>query len=260
MNIRSLLVVLIILTAFAFSAQAGAADKSGAEELAQEMKEIKRELSQIKNELKAIKTLVQQRPAKRPPAPKRAKANIKDDPSMGSPDAKLVLVEYTDYQCPFCSRHSKNTLPQIKKEFIDKGKLRYVLKDFPLPSHRQARDGAEAAHCAGEEGKYWEMHDLLFANTRQMSLEDLEGHGEGLGLNMKKFKACLADDRYIKGIEGDVAEGRKGGVTGTPSFLLGTVTGDGVVEGVVIKGARSYASFKSEIEAQLKRKTAAKKK
>ena len=252
MKFRNLLVALITFMAFVVSGQVLAADKSGVKDLTLEMKEIKEELSAIKNELKVIKTLLQQRPVQRPTAPQRAKADIKDDPSMGSPDAKVVLVEYTDYQCPFCSRHAKNTLPQIKKEFVDTGKIRYVLKDFPLPSHRQAKDGAEATHCAGEKGKYWEMHDLLFANMRQMSVEDLANHAKGLGLNVRKFKACLEDDRYVKAIEGDIAEGRQGGVTGTPSFLLGTITDDGVVEGTVIKGARPYDLFKSQIEAQLK--------
>lgn len=260
MKFRNLLVALITLMAFVVSGQVLAADKSVVNDLTQEMKEIKKELSEIRSELKAIKILVQQRPAQRPKALQRAKANIKDDPTMGSPEAKVVLVEYTDYQCPFCSRHAKNTFPLIKKEFVDTGKIRYVLKDFPLPSHKQAKDGSEATHCAGEEGKYWEMHDLLFANMRQMSVEDLEGHAAGLGLNVKKFKTCLGDDRYIKAIEEDIAEGRQGGVTGTPSFLLGTITGDGVVEGVVIKGARSYDFFKSQIEMQLKQKMAVKKK
>lgn len=260
MKIRNIVVILIALTAFVLSDYTFAVARSGTKELARDMKEIKKELSDIKSELKVIKTLLLKRPAQRPAAITRAKANIKDDPSMGSSDASLVLVEYTDYQCPFCSRHAKNTFPQIKKEFVDTGKLRYVLKDFPLPSHTQAKDGAEATHCAGEEGKYWEMHDLLFANMRKMSIKDLEGHAEKLGLNTKKFKACLDDDRYIKGIESDVAQGRSGGVTGTPSFLLGFDNGKGVVEGLIIKGARSYESFKAQIEAQLRLKSAGKKK
>jgi protein-disulfide isomerase len=223
--------------------------------LSEELKAIKRELSEIKKEIKALKSLVESRPTQKaspPPKPATGKTGIKDDPFIGSPNAPLVLVEFSDYQCPFCSRFFQNTLPRIKKEYIDTGKVKYVFKDFPLGFHKEAQKAAEAAHCAGEGGKYWEMHDLIFENQKQMLVPNLIDHAKNLNLNVEDFKRCLQDDRYAQGIKKDMEAGRASGVTGTPSFLLGRVNDMGEVEGRVIRGARPYEAFKTEIEAALK--------
>ena len=172
--------------------------------------------------------------------------------ALGSDDASLVLVEFSDFQCPFCGRHSKNTFPQIKKDFVETGKIRYVYKDFPLAFHKNAQKAAEAAHCAGEEGKYWEMHELLFANQQKLSVDDLIAHSEELGLDKTAFTQCLDDGRYAEGIKVDITHGSQSGISGTPSFILGKVNKDGVVVGDIIKGARPYAVFKAAIEAKLK--------
>jgi protein-disulfide isomerase len=247
----SVLVLLILMPAnFACAAE-------GQESLSEELKAIKKELSEIKKEIKDLKGLINTRQAQRPtppPKPATGKTGIKDDPFIGSPDAPLVLVEFSDYQCPFCAKFFSNTLPQIKKEYIETGKVRYVFKDFPLRFHKQAQKAAEAAHCAGEEGKYWELHDKLFENQSRLSEKDLIDHAQKLGLNMEAFKSCLDDNRFAEGIKKDMEAGQKGsGVTGTPSFLLGRVNDKGEVEGDIIRGARPYEAFKDGIEALLKK-------
>lgn len=228
----------------------------GVFEFKKEMTGIKQDLTDIKKEIAALKPLIEKppQPVAPPPRPVTGKTGIKGDPFLGSPDSPLVLVEFSDYQCPFCARFFNNTLPLIKKEYIDTGKLRYVFKDFPLDFHKLAQKASEAAHCAGEEGKYWEMHDLLFKNQAKLAEPDLMDHAGKLGLNADAFKKCLADGRFAEGIKKDLEDGRtNSGVTGTPSFVLGKVNEGGEVEGNIIRGARPYEAFKNQIDALLKK-------
>ena len=105
-------------------------------------------------------------------------------PSRGKADARVTIVEFTDYQCPFCSRYVRETYPQLDKEYVQTGKVKYVLRDLPLEAiHPLAMKAAEAAHCAGEQGKYWEMHDRLFANQTELARTDLAKHAQALGLD-----------------------------------------------------------------------------
>jgi protein-disulfide isomerase len=224
--------------------------------LSEEMKAIRKELSEIKKEIKDLKTLINSRltqKAQPQPRPTTGHTAIRDDPFIGSPDAPLVLVEFSDYQCPFCAKFFRNTLPRIKKEYIDTGKVKYVFKDFPLKFHKQAQKAAEAAHCAGEEGQYWELHDILFENQARLAKGDLMDHARKLGLNVEAFERCLDDNRFADGIKKDMEAGKKdSGVTGTPSFVLGRVNDRGEVEGEIIRGARPYEAFKDGIDALLK--------
>ena len=186
-SIYFIALLFLMKTSLVFAAGGEAQRES---ELFGELQGLKRDVSDIKKELKSLRGLIEARLPQRPSQPPRAvtgKVDIKDNPTLGNDDASLVLVEFSDFQCPFCGRHSKNTFPQIKKEFVDTGKIRYVYKDFPLAFHKLAQKAAEAAHCAGEEGKYWEMHELLFANQQKMAEDDLIGHSEELGLDKTAF-------------------------------------------------------------------------
>ncbi len=143
-------------------------------------------------------------------------------------------------------------MPQIEKEYVETGKMKHVFMDFPLPMHNNAMKAAEAAQCAGDQGKYWEMHDKIFANQREMGAEDLNKNAEALGLNAKKFKECLDSGKHAEQIKKDVAEGQKAGVSGTPSFLIGYSGSNGKVKAVKkIVGAQPYASFKAAIDELL---------
>ena len=145
-------------------------------------------------------------------------------------------------------------MPQLQREYIGPGKLRYVARDFPLESiHPQAFKAAEAAHCAGEHKAFWEMHERLFANQRALGPGDLAGHAQALGLDVPAFQGCLASGKYAARIRQDLADGQKAGVTGTPSFFLGVIEPDGSRVKVVrvLKGAQPHAAFKEAIDSLL---------
>ena len=145
-------------------------------------------------------------------------------------------------------------MPQIETEYIKTGKLKYVVRDFPLEAiHKEAFKAAEAAHCAGEQGKYWEMHDRLYNNQRALGPKDLPQHAQALGLDVPKFQQCLESGKHAARIRKDLEEGQQAGVTGTPGFFLGlTEPNDPRVKVLrVLKGAQPYSSFKNTIDALL---------
>jgi protein-disulfide isomerase len=143
-------------------------------------------------------------------------------------------------------------MPQIEKEYVETGKLKHVFMDFPLPMHGNAMKAAEAGLCAGDQGKFWEMHDKLFANSQALVQESLFKYAESLGLNMTKFKECLDSGKHAEEIKSRKAEGQKAGITGTPAFLLGFIEPDGKVKATKkVVGAQPYASFKAAIDELL---------
>ena len=175
-------------------------------------------------------------------------------PEIGDKRAKITIVEFTDYQCSFCARHASQTFPQIQAEYIKTGKIKYVVRDFPLDSiHPAAEKAAEAAHCAGEQGKYWEMRQRLFANQRALGPKDLQAHAQALGLDGVKFGQCLDNGKYASLVRKNADEGQKAGVEGTPTFFLGmTSDGDSKLKPAkTLRGAYPYAAFKEAIDGLL---------
>ena len=220
-----------------------------------EINSLKKEVADLRREVNGLKALLERLIQAIPRGPKKGgikKTTIKDDPFMGRVDAPVVFVEFSDYECPFCARFFRDTMPKIKKDYVNTGKLKYVFKDFPLSFHKRAFKAAEAAHCAGEEQKYWEMHDQIFANQQRMAIADLVGYAKNLGLNSKKFKKCLDDDRYAEDIKKDMAIGVSNQIDGTPSFIIGRENKNGEVTGNMITGALPYDTFKNIIETLLK--------
>src|SRR5262249_15732301 len=152
----------------------------------------------------------------------------------------------TDYECPFCSRHFRETQPHIEKDYINTGKVKYVLRDFPLEAiHSNAFKAAEAANCAGEQEKYWEMHDRLFANQNALSLNRLPEYAQALGLDLPKFRQCLDGGKYAAKVRKDLADAQKAGTTGTPTFFIGLTNQNSSEVKTVRKivGAQSYTAF-----------------
>ncbi|MGH8522377.1 MAG: DsbA family protein [Gammaproteobacteria bacterium] len=215
----------------------------------QDLEALKEGQQAIGRDIAEIKKLLQ------PPHPIRpidAVLEVGDAPLKGKKDAKLTLIEFSDYQCPFCRRHVETTLPQLEKDYIATGKLRYVFRDFPLESiHAQAVKAAEAAHCAGEQGKYWELHDKLFANQKTLAPENLVAYAKAIGLEAGRFNECLESGKYAGKIKRGIAEGQKLGITGTPTLLLGRSAGDQVKEVKMMVGALPFALYKEEIEKLL---------
>lgn len=213
----------------------------------------------IREDLKAIKELLTARTKRRSPIEGIAfTLNVADAPTQGQDDAPLTLVEFTDYQCPYCARHSQRVLPQLIKTFIDTGQVRYVLRDFPLASiHPHAAKAHEAAHCAGDQGKYWEMHDQLFAHPKALQADKLAGHATAIGLpDSTAFQACLDSGKYEGRTKAGITEGTKIGVRGTPSFALGRTEANGIVKAVkLIRGAQGMPAFTTQIQALLDAKS-----
>lgn len=224
--------------------------------LKREIEVLKAGQRKIRQELAEIKRLLQSGGA-----PQRRRQTVEDvsvlmdvaqDPFQGDANAPLTLVEMTDFQCPFCGRHVQTVIPKIMKNYVSTGKLKYVVRDFPLPFHKNAQKAAEAAHCAGAHGKYWEMHDLLFANQKALGAEQLVGYATQLGLGAEAFAACLESGQFAEKVQASHAEGSSAGVTGTPSTFLGHTQADGKVELTKrITGAQPYPIFQQTIEALL---------
>jgi len=171
--------------------------------------------------------------------------NIEGAYYIGNKDAKVTVVEFTDYECPFCGRHYSESYLQLKRDYIDTGKILYVVRDFPLGFHSNAQKAAEAARCVGEqkgnEG-YFKMHDKLFENQQSLSIENYQRWAREIGVDGAKFDSCLSSGKYFDAVQSDEKYGQTLGVSGTPSSFI---------NGVQIEGAVPYSSFKQAIEAEL---------
>ena len=221
-----------------------------------DVKSLKEGQVTIQKDLQEIKTLLQAKQAAQAPAEfKEAVINIQGAPIKGDKNAKLVLMEFSDYQCPFCSKVVRDAIPQIEKDYVGTGKMRHVFMNFPLPMHSNAMKASEAGLCAGDQGKFWEMHDKLFGNQQALKPEDLVKHAEALGLDPSKFKECLDSGKHAEDIKKEMAEGQRAGISGTPAFLIGYIEPDGKVRATKkVVGAQPYAAFKASIDDLLSAK------
>src|SRR3989344_2748158 len=179
------------------------------------------------------------------PEPSNVQVSADDDPVMGKENAPVTIIEFSDYQCPFCSRFWSDTLPQIKYQYIDTGKVKFVYRDFPLTSiHPIAQPAAEAAECVrdaakGSDEAYFKMHDKIFENQQSLSQENLKTWAKQLGYDIS---SCLDSGKFRGEVQKDLSEGSSAGVQGTPGFF---------VNGKPISGAQPFAVFKQAIDAEL---------
>jgi protein-disulfide isomerase len=180
---------------------------------------------------------------------------ITDAPIMGDARAKVTLIEYSDYQCPYCARHFRQTMPKIIEHYIDRGKVKFVLREFPIPNLQpRAAEASQAALCAGSQGEYWKMHNILLMNQTEMSDDDLRAYAAEIGLDASRFSNCLEQEHYAGQIEQDIEEGIGMGVRATPSFaVVFTNPGDPDRIAVInlIYGARNFDYFAKEIDELL---------
>lgn len=179
-------------------------------------------------------------------------------PWRGGRDAVVTLLEYSDYECPYCIRHFAVTMPQIEKNYIQPGRIRYAFRDNPVDQlHPQAIRAHEAARCAGDLGKYWEMHGRLFTGPGTHADEALVDHAGALGLPAADFKTCLESGRHTEDIRRTVAEASSFGANGTPAFFLGLrdPATDQIRLTRAITGAQPYEVFAQALEAMLKEQT-----
>jgi protein-disulfide isomerase len=174
-----------------------------------------------------------------------------DDPVLGDKNAPVTIVEWSDFECPFCGRFFKDTLPQIKKNYIDTGKVKLIYRDFPLPFHEPAATReAIAADCAREQGgdkTFFAYHDMIFTNTKAngqgVETDQLYDMAKQLDLDENQFRECVESEKYKEEIAKDIADGRRAGINGTPGFLI---------NGRLVSGAQPYAVFEQIIGEALK--------
>jgi protein-disulfide isomerase len=211
----------------------------------------------ILQELKQIRQLLEKQGARQaaPPTPEQpTTAKITDLTGvnmLGRKEAPITIVEYTDYQCPFCQRFHVSAYPEIKKNYIDTGKVRFFSKDLPLDFHPNAMRAAMSARCAGEQGKFWEMRVTLMRNANLLTTEYITKTAADLKLDAKPFASCTASAKYDADIQSEIQEGTKLGVGGTPTFVMGKTTPN-VVEGPVLMGALPYAQFDAKLKELLR--------
>lgn len=187
-----------------------------------------------------------------PPALPAAPISIEGAAARGNANAKVVIIEFSDFQCPFCGRYTRETFNQLDREYVDTGKVRYVFRNFPLEKiHPNAFKAAEAAECARQDGKFWPLHDRLFLNQQALSDVELLNHAKAVGMDGPAFQKCVTGPVAAK-IRQDLEDGARAGVTGTPAFYLGTVQKDGKVHVLRrVSGAVPYANFKATIDSLL---------
>jgi protein-disulfide isomerase len=245
--LRTLAALFVALSAGSY----GLAQTSADDQLKKDIDALKEGQKAIQKDLEEIKRLLQNRPVA--DVLPRDPISIANEPFMGDRAAKVAVIEYSDFQCPFCGRYAKDTFPQIASDYVDTGKVKYVFHDLPLDFHKYAFKAAEAAHCAGEQGKFWEMHGVLFQNQAALAPEQLGTYAKNLGLREAAFQQCLDSGKFAAEIKDDISEAGKVGISGTPTFLVGIVQpADGRVKVVKkLVGAKAYSEFKAALDSVL---------
>ena len=182
------------------------------------------------------------------PEVKDVEFEVGDNPIQGSRSAQLIIVQFSDYSCHHCGLFTKETYPEIQKNYIATGKLRYVVIDYPLPDNLPAVRASEAVHCASEQGKFWEMHEEIY--FEQESLDDIDSIASSINLDMDKFKACMRSKKYEAIVGKNIALGTNLKIPSVPGFIIGKIDSSNPkkVKGITyIRGAKSFAHFQQEI-------------
>jgi protein-disulfide isomerase len=181
--------------------------------------------------------------------------SLKGAALQGSPEAKVVIIEYSDFQCPYCGRFARDTLPKLEKDYIEQGKVQLAFREFPLESiHKSALGAAEAVECAGEQGQFWQMHNLVFADQTRLDPEAFKSRAEKSGVDLSRFDACLRSS-VAERVRADERAGEALGITGTPTFFIGVRQKDGRIKVVNrLSGALAGAQFEAALDVALSNK------
>ncbi len=183
-------------------------------------------------------------------ASKNVTLMLGDTYAKGSKDAPVTLVEFTDYQCPYCNKFHEKTFPKLMRELVLTGKLRFISRDLPLDFHKHAFQAARATRCAGDQKKYWQMRHLLSSNPRKLRRPSLLNYAHKLRLRMGPFRSCLKSRRHDSAIKKDLTDARRAGITGTPGFVIGHTPrrGSRFFRGRIISGAQPYRIFEEWVD------------
>ncbi len=212
----------------------------------------RKQADEILNELRQIRQLLEKQGAKpqgqaAPDQPIKAKVNVENSPVLGSKSAPLTMVEFTDYQCPFCQRFHTTVYPELKKNYIDTGKVRFYSRDLPLDFHANAMRAAMAARCAQDQGKFWELREVMSSNPDKLDLDNLVKDATELKMDVNAFRTCVTSEKYKEAVQSDVMEAMRIGANGTPSFVVGKSTPEGV-DGELVVGAMPFPVFDAKLK------------
>ena len=174
-----------------------------------------------------------------------------DDRVRGDPQAPVTLIEYSDFTCGFCLKFFRETWPRLRADYIETGKVRFLYRDFPRGFQGPGLDAAVAARCAGNQGRYWQMHDRLFGDDRRLGPTDLQRHAQTIGLDLPLFSKCLEEAPHTDAIRRDREEGVRLGFVGTPGFVLLRTQGTGQQRPIAIPGAVPFKVFQEQIDRLL---------
>jgi protein-disulfide isomerase len=221
----------------------------------------KEQADAVLNELRQIRKLLEKQEAERAPgvtppvaataAPERIQMNVGSGwNSIGRSDAPVTVVEFADFECPYCKRFQSGTFTDLKKSYIDTGKVRWVARDLPLDRHANALRAAEAARCAGDQGKYWEMHDALLASDAPPNDEVIKKSTEAVMLDWPGLQRCIDSGKFLGDVRKDAAEAAALQLAHTPTFVVAKSETD-KLDGAVIVGSQSFATFQTAIDKLL---------
>jgi protein-disulfide isomerase len=227
-------------------AQNGLKDRGDLAALRKDIKSLQAEQQQILSRLDELRQILQSN------SPPVTSVSVHDAIFRGDSTARVAIIEYADFECPYCGQYERSTFPQILSDYIATGKVKYFYRDLPLPEHARAMPAARAARCAGEQGKYWEMHDSLFAKQTALSAPALLDRAKTLGLDTTKFTDCQSSDKYETDIQKNIAEAQQMRIDGTPTFVLGIVGPNGDVKiSKKFAGTAPYDVFKGVLDELL---------
>ena len=222
-------------------------------ELREAIRELRSEVGQLRQAVTTLhRATLQPTPVPTPPAA-TVEVSLGAAPRLGEATATVGIVEFTDYQCPFCKRFHDQTFSKLKAQYIDTGKIQYVVRDFPLAFHGQATSAAVAAHCAQAQGEYWTMHHELFTNQRRLGPALYEELATAQGLNSQQFAACLTDPARAQSVDADLAYGKTVGVRGTPHFFIGRIADGTLIGARRLSGAQPFETFSRALTPLLER-------
>ena len=227
--------------------------------LRREVQALREQQAQMQKELAAIKNFLQsllqpRAQAGEMPGIVGVSVPTAGEPALGSATAKVTVMEVSDYHCPFCKRQTQQTFPQLQSEYVSTGKVRFVFVDYPIAQlHPLAHRAHEAAACAGDQGKFWEMHASLFAQPPTKSDSDMIAQAKNIGLDIGQFGTCLSGGKHATAVKDSVARMEQLGIGGTPMTLIGLTPAPGQPMKVVkyIYGAKPFSEFKTAIDSLL---------
>jgi protein-disulfide isomerase len=216
-----------------------------ADQILEELRNIRQLLENQQNQQGQTQKAPVDEPAK--PAAARFKLSAKGAQMLGDKDAPITIIEFTDYQCPYCRMFHANTFGELKKQYIDTGKVRFFSRDLPLENHADAMRAAMAGRCAADQKRFWELRDIMAANPDKLDMKSLVKTAESLKLDVKAFRECIESEKYKNAVQTDIMDAKRIGADGTPTFVVGKSTSTGV-DGELLVGALPFEEFEKTLK------------